>query len=82
MLLGKDALLFGCLLLKPGDQDAEVQRVDVESDLVLRLLQVVARSRYFGGRDPVGCMNPDQLRQGLGDHVCRWKRMSVVPAGA
>ena len=68
MLLGIGALLFGCLLLKPGDQYAEVQRVDLERDLVLGLLQVVARSRYFGGRDPVGCMNSYQLRQRLGDH--------------
>ena len=68
LLAGVGGLLFGCQLLKTGDQDAEVKRMYVESHLVLCLLQVIARSRYFGGRDPVGCMNSYQLCQWLGNH--------------
>src|SRR5215467_5899572 len=68
MLPGIGALLLGRQLLQTRDQDAEVKRMHVESDLVLRLPHVIAGGRYFGSGDPVGCMNSDQLREGLGDH--------------
>ena len=53
--------------LKTGYQDAEVKRMHLERDLVLRLLQIVAGNNYFGGCNPVGLTNSDQLGQWLGN---------------
>src|SRR5262249_42528904 len=66
MLQGIRALLFGRLFLKARDQNAEVKGVHIESNLVLRFLQIVTRGSYLSRSDPVGLMNPDQL--------CQWLR--------
>jgi hypothetical protein len=37
----------------------------VESDLILRLLQIVTGNGYLGGGHPVGFVNPNQLCERL-----------------
>jgi len=67
LLSGIIGLLFGSLLLEAGDQYSEVKLVHLDGDLVFSPLQVVTRNGYFSRRNPVGCVNPDQLCQRLGE---------------
>src|SRR5215469_416461 len=39
----------------------------VKSDLILHFLQIITRHHQFGCRNSVRLMNPDQLRQRLGN---------------
>ncbi len=65
---GEGGFLLGGFLLKLRDKDAVVERVHLQRDLVLSILQIVPRTRDFRCRNAILLMYAEQLRQRLGEH--------------
>src|SRR6266403_392124 len=61
-------LLLGGLLLELHDKNGVIEGMNLQSDFIFGVLQIVAGSGGFRSGNTIFLADPQQLGQGMGDH--------------